>query len=112
MIQEIEQIKAAEQDAIIRIEAANKQADLLILKAREEATTLFATRSEEAELEVRTIRENLLAHTHTESTLIREKADREVEELVVEGELRIPAAVDLIVKRVVGGADVLSGTNG
>ena len=112
MIQEIEQIKAAERDAILRIETAKMQAELMIQKAREDTTTQLENRIKEAENEVKNIRDTSLAHARIFSAEMSEETDREVEELVAEGEIRIPAAVDLIVKRAVGGSDVLSGTNG
>ena len=112
MIQEIEQIKAAERDAILRIETAKIQADLLIQKAREDTVMQLENRIKEAENEVKNIRSTFLAHARTLSAEISDKTDRETEELVADGEIRIPAAVDLIVKRTVGGSDVLSGTNG
>lgn len=112
MIQEIEQIKAAEHGAIQRIEAAKKQADQLIQKAREDSVMQFENRRIEAESEVKKIRDKSLAKVHTFSTEMSEKAENEVKKLKTEGEKRMPAAVAIIVKRIIGGSDVLSGTDG
>jgi len=112
MIEEIERIRAAELDATLRIEAAKREADILIRKTGEDAAVLFEKRRGEAESEVRKIRENAHTMTLTFSEDINEKADREVEEIFARGELFIPEVVDLIVKRTIGGSDVLSGKNG
>lgn len=112
MIQEIEQIKAAERDATLRIKAANREADNLLLKAREDAAVLFEKRREEGELEVKKIRDNSLAISLIWSSEISEKADREVEEILRKGEIKIPDVINLIIKRVIGGSGVLSGKNG
>jgi vacuolar-type H+-ATPase subunit H len=112
MIHEIEQILDAERDATLRIKAAHKEAVNLIQKAREEAKIEYKNRKEDAEREVQKIHQKNLWHTQSFSTDINKKTQLEVEELVAKGELHLPAAVDLIVKRITGGSDVLSGTDG
>lgn len=112
MIQEIEQVMSAERDATLRIKDAQKEADNLIQKAREEAKKLYENRREDAEREVQKIHQQNLWHTQSFSTDINKQTQLEVEELVTKGELHLPVAVDLIVKRITGESDVLSGTNG
>lgn len=112
MIQEIEQIKGAEREAVLMIEVAKKKADHLIQQAREDATIHLENRKKEAECEVKKIRDNSLVQARILSIEISDKTAHEVAELLAEGEIRIPDAVNIIVKRAIGGSDVLSGTNG
>jgi len=112
MIQEIEQVMSAERDATLQIKDAHKEAENLIQKAREEAEIKYENQRKDAEREVQKNHQKNLLHIQSFSTDINKNTEREVEELVTKGELRLPVAVDLIVKRITGGSDVLSGTDG
>ncbi|MBN1167673.1 MAG: hypothetical protein JXA44_11180 [Methanospirillaceae archaeon] len=109
--EEIEQIREAEEQALVLIRTAEKTSIELVVEAKQKVRDLSQKREKNAREVVNRMWEEMGREAEREAAALLADAHRNRDAVRAEMEPLIPKATDLIVQKILGETDVLSGTD-
>ncbi len=109
--EEIEQIREAEEQALVRIRTAEKMSIDRVTEAKRKVQDLVQEKEKEARAVVSRMWDEMEREVEIEASTLLAEAHRKRDAVISGMEPLIPGATALIVQKILGETDVLSGTD-